>query len=1154
MKKSLILLFVFLSCSVLKAQDTTVIQTLTFSDINKRRGFYVFPDTSNQWRKIIMSYTLKCDAATTWDQYACGEWDYLTYAFIHQHTGVFDSTATTHPWFLKGTVSPGTISLLSNPIFDFYKTNQYQMVYDVVNSENDYIVGTGASSTDFPFTSSNKTQRAQFLYKASELTASGLTAGTIDRLRFDVSALGTNLTNFRVKIKPVSSSTSSINTFDNGTSWTNVFYAPVLFSSTGIQSIDFTSPFTWNGSNSLLIEFSYENSLTGTNHTLTADVMGYNVGVISDTVSLQYLDFTGNKYVNVNTGGFSTVSDEITISFWMYGNPVNQPEDGTIFEGVNENNQRVLNSHLPWSNGRVYWDAGVDEAGYYDRIDKLANTADYEGKWNHWAFTKNAATGSMKIFLNGVQWHTGTGKTKTMDGVDAFKIGANFFNAYGYHGKIDEFCIFNKELTTTDISSWMNKHIDNSHPFYANLLYYFSFEENGGTECINEVNATLPAHLFGMPARRMYDATELNQIGSITTLRPKTIFVRGNYTSHFDTLQVADSLMHEETSLYFYQVNGNNVESYDTIIGFETGYSYEFTNGVKTDSVLFSGGTTYINDTLNYYNAPVEILDDIEIGRFITPYGIGLTLGPQGFEWRYDITDYASLLHDSVELSAGNTQELINLKFIMIEGTPPADMIQIDQLWNNGVASYSYANLDNDVNLFADTITVNPAASEFKLKSRLTGHGHNSNTGNYPHCCEWKNNTHFLFANGSQVDSWHIWRDDCSENPVFPQGGTWPGQREGWCPGDVVYENEFRVTPYVQSGQVILDYDITPVPASNLGMGGGNYVTAMHLFEYGTPNFSLDAEIYDVVRPTDWEYRSRVNPICFGPKVVIRNNGSTPLTSAEITYQVSGGSSMVYIWNGNLEFLETAEITLPVNSGSFWVGDGTNNFSVTISSPNGATDMYTDNNTYTTHFELPDLYADNFVIHYKENLNPGENMWTIKDITGAVVASRTGNIDDEEYRDTLNLAPGCYTFEITDTEEDGLTYWANTAQGSGYLRFRSKTSSLIYKTFEPEFGKAIVYAFSIGNITYIQESGNEISAEAYPNPSNGKINIITLGFTGEVTLSYFDQSGKMAGSKIFNADVETEIQLDLSDLSDGIYFYTLQSEAGFYNGKMVLSK
>jgi hypothetical protein len=47
-----------------------------------------------------MYYKLKCSPLTTWDQYNCGEWDYLTYTRVFDHTGQFDSVATNGMQFL----------------------------------------------------------------------------------------------------------------------------------------------------------------------------------------------------------------------------------------------------------------------------------------------------------------------------------------------------------------------------------------------------------------------------------------------------------------------------------------------------------------------------------------------------------------------------------------------------------------------------------------------------------------------------------------------------------------------------------------------------------------------------------------------------------------------------------------------------------------------------------------------------------------------------------------------------------------------------------------------------------------------------------------------------------------------------------------------
>ena len=100
------------------AQDTTVVQTLRFSDITKRRGWYVFPqDTSYQ--KILMYYTLKCDAATTQDGYACGEWDYTTLTNLYQHNNVGS------PRYMVNENYPDTVNYVTSPTYTYNEQNQY---------------------------------------------------------------------------------------------------------------------------------------------------------------------------------------------------------------------------------------------------------------------------------------------------------------------------------------------------------------------------------------------------------------------------------------------------------------------------------------------------------------------------------------------------------------------------------------------------------------------------------------------------------------------------------------------------------------------------------------------------------------------------------------------------------------------------------------------------------------------------------------------------------------------------------------------------------------------------------------------------------------------------------------------------------------------
>jgi hypothetical protein len=73
------------------------------------------------------------------------------------------------------------------------------------------------------------------------------------------------------------------------------------------------------------------------------------------------------------------------------------------------------------------------------------------GQWNHWVFTKNAATGEMAIYLNGVLWHSGTGKTKSMAGITAASLGREVDGLY-YEGIIDDVQLHNERLDAAAVS------------------------------------------------------------------------------------------------------------------------------------------------------------------------------------------------------------------------------------------------------------------------------------------------------------------------------------------------------------------------------------------------------------------------------------------------------------------------------------------------------------------------------------------------------------------------------------------------------------------------------------------------------------------------------------------------------------------------------
>ncbi len=212
---------------------------------------------------------------------------------------------------------------------------------------------------------------------------------------------------------------------------------------------------------------------------------------ISSSIEDNVLYFEGGDYVNVPVSTLNSLDSAVTITLWQYGSSL-QPQNDVIFAAYSEEGNRILNVHLPWSNGRVYWDAGYD--GGYDRIDKAANPENYMGRWNHWAFVKDVYAETMTIYLNGLPWHFGNFKARDLTGIASFSIGGSTNGGSNYDGKVDEFRVWNTVLDQETIENWMYRDIDPGHPNYSNLLAYFQFDEGAG-------HMTQDASTFGVTAQ-----------------------------------------------------------------------------------------------------------------------------------------------------------------------------------------------------------------------------------------------------------------------------------------------------------------------------------------------------------------------------------------------------------------------------------------------------------------------------------------------------------------------------------------------------------------------------------------------------------------------------------------------------------------------------
>ncbi|MGJ8672285.1 galactose-binding domain-containing protein [Rubritalea sp.] len=176
---------------------------------------------------------------------------------------------------------------------------------------------------------------------------------------------------------------------------------------------------------------------------------GHHATVENATWAYGALDFNGSSArVQLPASAFESISDEITISMWVYG-AESQPRNDTVLYAEDALGNQVLKIHLPWGNSKIYWDAGSSEG--YDRMIELADESDFKGWWNHWVFTKNVATpGSMKIYLNGELWRSEFLTTQAVGEIATVTLGSTLLDNY-YDGMLDEVKIYDVELSLAEV-------------------------------------------------------------------------------------------------------------------------------------------------------------------------------------------------------------------------------------------------------------------------------------------------------------------------------------------------------------------------------------------------------------------------------------------------------------------------------------------------------------------------------------------------------------------------------------------------------------------------------------------------------------------------------------------------------------------------------
>ena len=295
-------------------------------------------------------------------------------------------------------------------------------------------------------------------------------------------------------------------------------------------------------------------------------------------------------------------------------------------------------------------------------------------------------------------------------------------------------------------------------------------------------------------------------------------------------------------------------------------------------------------------------------------------------------------------------------------------------------------------------------------------------------------------------------------------------------------------------------------------------------------------------------------------KFNLTNNGSTNMTSASISYSVSGGTAMNYNFSGNLAPFTQTVITLPAYS---FPASATNTLNVSITSVNGSTDQNALNDVAVKSIPLTTKIANTpsaMSMKFKTDQYGSELSWEIKEeVSGIVVASGGPYTDlaaagtSVQPTVTFTANPNmCYKTVIYDSYGDGY----NAGTGVGGYTITSGATNVYVKS--AAFADEDVALWKTSNVTGITDVNSAISEVGlYPNPTNNSselslmlnqnenININVVSVMGQTV--YTENLANLSAGK-------HSVTLNTENWANGVYNVNISTANGTINRKLVVNK
>lgn len=519
-----------------------------------------------------------------------------------------------------------------------------------------------------------------------------------------------------------------------------------------------------------------------------------------------------------------------------------------------------------------------------------------------------------------------------------------------------------------------------------------------------------------------------------------------------------------------------------------------------------------------------------ELARMLTPYGGAFTKDWK-FQWEVDVTDFAVLLRDSVEIEYTHSGYepnkdrgwAVTLDFEIIKGKPSRIPLSISKIYDG---SYAYGDAKNPIekSLVGIPFTVVKGASTAHLRIVQTGHGMDE-PGN---CGEFCNKFREIVYDNKVVDKRFLWKE-CADNALYPQAGTWLIDRANWCPGYLVQPDLFDFAVKAGSKHSLQfrmqNYEAMKPSAAE--------VISAYVIQYAPASHKHDLCIDDIIAPSTKFIHSRINTELLQPRVAISNKGKEALKNIELFYTFGTISGS---FKSNIVLAPEARdtIDLPVS-----IPADARTFKVWAKNAGGFTDGFMDDNQFSTHFAAMPVNNKNLRLVLATNKEPEQTSYTLCDERGNVVYERkAGSLAAEKvYREEFKLKKGTYRLLLEDTEHDGLEFWFNAKGGAGYAQLEDEDGKLI-KVFQSDFGKSISYIFHVDE----QKHTPDASLATYrlsPTRTNDSTHFhFQTNKVGDIKVELVSDPGdKVIESYVYPKTAKGSISYDLSKYPKGRFYF-----------------